>query len=152
MRLVSRASSLLPEIEAARPRCSSGISALCSFNQAIEKVKLVLQHCSEYSKLYLVSVYCRNLGRIGSEVYIQFWPSIEQLRFIEIHPRLTKNGFLLGLLTVNLLHIFLCLYWFQVYTADAIILRCERYRKMLELSLIQLQNNVPVLLAIQVKS
>ncbi|XP_031386837.1 uncharacterized protein LOC116200201 isoform X2 [Punica granatum] len=90
MRLVNRAMSLLPEIEAARPQCSSGMQALCSFNQAIEKARQVLQHCSEASKLYLV------------------------------------------------------------YTADAILSRCERSRKLLEQSLLQIQNNVPVLLAIKI--
>ncbi|XVF15772.1 hypothetical protein REPUB_Repub09cG0185300 [Reevesia pubescens] len=44
---------IFPEIEAARPRCTSGIKALCSLNGAIEKAKLLLQYCSESSKLYL---------------------------------------------------------------------------------------------------
>ncbi|KAE8709520.1 U-box domain-containing protein 5-like isoform X3 [Hibiscus syriacus] len=50
---VDRFLRIFPEIEAARPRCSSGIKALCSLNNAIEKAKLLLQYCSESSKLYL---------------------------------------------------------------------------------------------------
>ncbi|KAE8707733.1 hypothetical protein F3Y22_tig00110377pilonHSYRG00299 [Hibiscus syriacus] len=50
---VDRILRIFPEIEAARPRCSSGIKALCSLNNAIEKAKLLLQYCSESSKLYL---------------------------------------------------------------------------------------------------
>ncbi|XP_059639383.1 U-box domain-containing protein 5 isoform X2 [Cornus florida] len=53
MTLVDRVSNIFPEIEAARPRCSTGIQALCCLNNAIEKAKLLLQHCSESSKLYL---------------------------------------------------------------------------------------------------
>ncbi|KAK8481300.1 hypothetical protein V6N13_044056 [Hibiscus sabdariffa] len=52
-KLVDRILRIFPEIEAARPRCSSGIKALCSLNNAIEKAKLLLQYCSESSKLYL---------------------------------------------------------------------------------------------------
>ncbi|KAK4760843.1 hypothetical protein SAY87_005736 [Trapa incisa] len=89
-KLVKRSLSLLPEIEAARPRCSSGIGALCSLNEAIEKAKLLLLHCSEASKLYLV------------------------------------------------------------FTANTIMSRCEKSRKLLEQSLVQIQGNVPVLLAIEI--
>ncbi|TKY59876.1 U-box domain-containing protein 6 [Spatholobus suberectus] len=45
--------SVFPSLEAARPRSKSGIQALCSLHIALEKVKNVLQHCSECSKLYL---------------------------------------------------------------------------------------------------
>lgn len=51
--LVNRVSNILPEIEAARPRCSSGIKALCLLNKAIDKAKLLIQSCIESSKLYL---------------------------------------------------------------------------------------------------
>ncbi|PNY00552.1 U-box domain-containing protein 5-like, partial [Trifolium pratense] len=44
---------ILPNIEEARPRCSSGIESLCSLHNSIEKARLLLQHCSECSKLYL---------------------------------------------------------------------------------------------------
>ncbi|KAK4840478.1 hypothetical protein QYF36_009784 [Acer negundo] len=51
--LVDRVVNIFPEIESARPRCQSGIQALCSLNTAIEKAKLLLQYCSESSRLYL---------------------------------------------------------------------------------------------------
>ena len=54
LKLVDRISRIFPEIEAARPRCSAGIQSLCVLNRAIEKAKLLLQYCSESSKLYLV--------------------------------------------------------------------------------------------------
>lgn len=44
---------IFPELEAARPRSTSGIQALCALHIALEKTKNVLQHCSECSKLYL---------------------------------------------------------------------------------------------------
>ncbi|GMI86402.1 hypothetical protein like AT4G36550 [Hibiscus trionum] len=52
-KFVDRILMIFPEIEAARPGCSMGIKALCSLNNAIEKAKLLLQYCSESSKLYL---------------------------------------------------------------------------------------------------
>ncbi|KAF6136306.1 hypothetical protein GIB67_042791 [Kingdonia uniflora] len=52
-KLVDRISQIFPAIEAARPRCKSGIETLCSLNLAMEKAKLLLQHCMESSKLYL---------------------------------------------------------------------------------------------------
>ncbi|KAG4179251.1 hypothetical protein ERO13_A10G095500v2 [Gossypium hirsutum] len=52
-KFVDRIMNIFPEIEAARPRCSLGIKALCSLNSAIERAKLLLQYCSESSKLYL---------------------------------------------------------------------------------------------------
>ncbi|KAL4366685.1 hypothetical protein GQ457_05G012850 [Hibiscus cannabinus] len=52
-KFVDRIVRIFPEIEAARPRCSLGIKALCSLNNAIEKAKLLLQYCSESSKLYM---------------------------------------------------------------------------------------------------
>ncbi|RDX92688.1 U-box domain-containing protein 6, partial [Mucuna pruriens] len=45
--------SVFPSLEAARPRSKSGIQALCSLHVALEKVKNVLRHCSDCSKLYL---------------------------------------------------------------------------------------------------
>ncbi|KAL5752649.1 hypothetical protein ACOSQ2_023156 [Xanthoceras sorbifolium] len=90
VKLVDRVAKIFPEIEAARPRCSSGIQALCSLNAAIEKAKLLLQHCSESSKLYLA------------------------------------------------------------LTGDVILLRCQRLRNSLEQSLSQMQNMVPVMLAVEI--
>ncbi|CAA2999201.1 U-box domain-containing 45-like [Olea europaea subsp. europaea] len=45
--------AIFPELEAARPRSTSGIQALCALHIALEKTKNILQHCSECSKLYL---------------------------------------------------------------------------------------------------
>ncbi|KAL1828674.1 hypothetical protein DCAR_0207918 [Daucus carota subsp. sativus] len=45
--------AIFPDLEAARPRSTSGIQALCSLHIALEKTKNVLQHCAECSKLYL---------------------------------------------------------------------------------------------------
>lgn len=46
--------AIFPELEAARPRSTSGIQALCALHIALEKTKNILQHCAECSKLYLV--------------------------------------------------------------------------------------------------
>lgn len=53
MKIVDSIMRIFPDIEEARPRCSSGIESLCFLNNSIEKAKLLLQHCSECSKLYL---------------------------------------------------------------------------------------------------
>ncbi|KAH0916001.1 hypothetical protein HID58_030447 [Brassica napus] len=45
--------SVFPSLEAARPRSKSGIQALCSLHVVLEKVKNILRHCTESSKLYL---------------------------------------------------------------------------------------------------
>ncbi|GMH06323.1 hypothetical protein Nepgr_008163 [Nepenthes gracilis] len=50
---VVRVSNLFPDIEAAQPRCTSGIQALCLLQNAIKKAQLLVQYCSESSKLYL---------------------------------------------------------------------------------------------------
>ncbi|XAR64417.1 Ubiquitin--protein ligase [Bertholletia excelsa] len=44
---------IFPVLEAARPRSTTGIQALCSLHIALEKTKNILQHCSQCSKLYL---------------------------------------------------------------------------------------------------
>ncbi|XP_074334122.1 U-box domain-containing protein 6-like [Apium graveolens] len=49
----SKVLAIFPDLEAARPRSTSGIQALCSLHIALEKTKNILQHCSECSKLYL---------------------------------------------------------------------------------------------------
>ncbi|KAL2348527.1 hypothetical protein Fmac_002527 [Flemingia macrophylla] len=89
-RLVDRISIIFPDIEAARPRCSSGIESLCLLNIAIDKAKLLLQHCSDCSKLYLAM------------------------------------------------------------TGDTILSRCLKATRSLEKSLIQIQDMVPVMLAVEV--
>ncbi|KAI3812424.1 hypothetical protein L1987_17132 [Smallanthus sonchifolius] len=45
--------TIFPDLEAARPRSTTGIQALCSLHIALEKTKTLLQHCAECSKLYL---------------------------------------------------------------------------------------------------
>ncbi|PSS13665.1 U-box domain-containing protein [Actinidia chinensis var. chinensis] len=44
---------IFPALEAARPRSTTGIQALCSLHIALEKTRNVLQHCCDCSKLYL---------------------------------------------------------------------------------------------------
>ncbi|KAA8531890.1 hypothetical protein F0562_006393 [Nyssa sinensis] len=90
LKIVNRISKIFPEIEAARPRCSSGIEVLCLLNSAIEKAKSLLQDCSESSKLYLA------------------------------------------------------------IKANALLSRCEKSRSLLEQSLSQIQNMVPVVLAAEI--
>ncbi|XP_037497617.1 U-box domain-containing protein 5 [Jatropha curcas] len=50
---LDRISQIFSAIECARPRSSAGLQALCSLHVAMEKGKLLIQHCSECSKLYL---------------------------------------------------------------------------------------------------
>lgn len=90
LRLVDRISTIIPEIEAARPRCSSGIKALSLLHEAVEKAKILVQNCCESSKLYLA------------------------------------------------------------LTGDVIVSRFERTRKLLQQSLRQLQNMVPVVLEFEI--
>ncbi|KAJ4701956.1 RING-type E3 ubiquitin transferase [Melia azedarach] len=52
-KLIHRISHIYSDIESARPRCTSGIHALCLFHVALDKAKLLIQHCSECSKFYL---------------------------------------------------------------------------------------------------
>ncbi|CAA7035774.1 unnamed protein product [Microthlaspi erraticum] len=51
-KLVDRIMRIFPDIEDARPGCSSGIQTLCLLNKSLEKAKLLLQYCNESSKLY----------------------------------------------------------------------------------------------------
>ncbi|KAK9271304.1 hypothetical protein L1049_026894 [Liquidambar formosana] len=50
---IDRISQIFPAIESVRPRCSSGLQALCLLISAMDKAKLLIQHCCESSKLYL---------------------------------------------------------------------------------------------------
>lgn len=86
-KLVDRVLEIFPEIEAARPRCESGIQSLCLLNSAIGKAKLLIRDCSESSKLYLA------------------------------------------------------------LTGNTILTRCKKAKTLLEQSLSQIQNMVPVMLA-----
>lgn len=55
IKLINSILKILPETEEARPRGSIGIGALCLLNNETGNAKLLLQKCSESSKLYLVS-------------------------------------------------------------------------------------------------
>ncbi|OMO75108.1 hypothetical protein COLO4_26295 [Corchorus olitorius] len=81
---------IFSSLESARPRCTSGMQALCSLQSTLDKAKLLIQHCSESSKLYLA------------------------------------------------------------ITAQAILLRCEKIRKTLEICMIQVKDLVPPLLAAKI--
>ncbi|GLJ22121.1 hypothetical protein SUGI_0415100 [Cryptomeria japonica] len=52
-RIVYGMMKIFPAVEAARPRCQSGIQALCALHLALEKAKTLLQHCADCSTLYL---------------------------------------------------------------------------------------------------
>ncbi|XVE94695.1 hypothetical protein REPUB_Repub02eG0031100 [Reevesia pubescens] len=54
-KLVDSISHTFPDLESARPGCTLGLQALCSLQLAMDKAKLLIQHCSESSKLYLIS-------------------------------------------------------------------------------------------------
>lgn len=54
--LINKISHIHSDIESARPGCTSGIHVLCSFHVAVDKSKLLIQYCSESSKLYLVCI------------------------------------------------------------------------------------------------
>ncbi|XP_076952641.1 U-box domain-containing protein 5-like [Bidens hawaiensis] len=53
IKIVGRIDKIFPEIEAARPRCSSGIQSLCLLTKALDKAKLLIHDCCESSKLYM---------------------------------------------------------------------------------------------------
>ncbi|KAK8623330.1 hypothetical protein V6N13_118217 [Hibiscus sabdariffa] len=52
-KLVDSISHMFSALESARPRCTRGVHALCSLQSALDKANLLIQHCSESSKLYL---------------------------------------------------------------------------------------------------
>ncbi|EXB91931.1 U-box domain-containing protein 5 [Morus notabilis] len=53
IKFLKRLAPIFSAIESARPRCTSGIPALCSLQDWMDKAKSIIQHCSESSKLYL---------------------------------------------------------------------------------------------------
>ncbi|KAK6278087.1 hypothetical protein POUND7_018410 [Theobroma cacao] len=85
-KIINSISHMFSDLESARP-CTSGMQALCLLQSAVDKAKLLIQHCSESSKLYLA------------------------------------------------------------ITAKAILLRCDKIRKTLAISMNQVQDMVPPLLA-----
>ncbi|XP_022764718.1 U-box domain-containing protein 5-like isoform X2 [Durio zibethinus] len=52
-KLVDSILHMFSALESSRPRCESGLRALCSLQSAMDKAKLLILHCSESSKLYL---------------------------------------------------------------------------------------------------
>lgn len=118
--LVSGVLNILPEIEAFRPS-SAGIKALCSLNKAKEKAKLLVESCSDSSKLYLV--------RTSLEI--------------------SSNGLLFRFYHVFDGWIF-CIN-FQALTGDVILSRCIKSKNLLVQSLSELQTMVPLLLAAKVR-
>ncbi|XWS45428.1 hypothetical protein CRYUN_Cryun15aG0136100 [Craigia yunnanensis] len=89
-KFVDRIIRIFPEIEAARPRCSSGIKALSSLNGAIEKAKLLLQYCSESSKLYLaittdaIVSRCQKMKNLLEQVLCQIHSMVPVMLAVEI--------------------------------------------------------------------
>ncbi|KAJ6678639.1 U BOX DOMAIN-CONTAINING [Salix viminalis] len=93
LKLVYKVSKIFPEIEAARPRCSSGIQALSLLHETLEKAKRHLRCCCESSKLYLVitgdvivsryqrsrNLFEQSLGKIQTMVPVILAAEISQL-------------------------------------------------------------------------
>ncbi|KAA8537614.1 hypothetical protein F0562_027222 [Nyssa sinensis] len=52
-KIIDRILQIFSAIESARPGCRSGITALSSLLNAMDKAKLLIRHCSESSKIYL---------------------------------------------------------------------------------------------------
>lgn len=52
-KILKKIGGILPAIESARPGCSAGIQELCNLNNTVKKAELLIQHCTESSKLYL---------------------------------------------------------------------------------------------------
>jgi len=83
-KILDRIIAVLPAIESARPGYTAGIQELCSLNNTIEKAKLLIQHCAESSKLYLVSnnfIFLEFVYFLRTEFYISFITSTS-LRFV----------------------------------------------------------------------
>ncbi|XP_039027063.1 U-box domain-containing protein 7-like [Hibiscus syriacus] len=53
-KLIDSVSYMFSALEAARPRCTPGVRALCTLQSAMDKANLLIQHCSESSKFDLV--------------------------------------------------------------------------------------------------
>ncbi|KAK9071414.1 hypothetical protein SSX86_009983 [Deinandra increscens subsp. villosa] len=70
MKIVHRVDKIFPEIEAARPRCSSGIQSLCLLTKAIDKAKALIQDCCESSKLYLALTGNTVLSRCKTSMHL----------------------------------------------------------------------------------
>ncbi|MBA0734016.1 hypothetical protein Gogos_017969 [Gossypium gossypioides] len=89
-KLVDSISPMFSALESARPGCTLGMRALCSLQSAMDKANLLIQLCSESSKLYLA------------------------------------------------------------ITGKSLLLRCDKIRKTLEISMIQVREMVPSVLAAKI--
>lgn len=67
--MLDKISSILPSIEAARPGCKAGIQELCNLYNIVEKGRLIIQHCIDCSKLYLVRCLHGKLSILITYVY-----------------------------------------------------------------------------------
>lgn len=90
MKLVESVLEIFPEIEAARPRCESGIHSLVHLNFAIDKAKSLIRDCSESSKLYLVCM-CFPI------IKLHFFYTLSQLGFFPIISKFPILTFDFGL-------------------------------------------------------
>lgn len=54
-KIIEKIRKVFTALESARPRCKSGLQALCSLHKCMEKCELLFRYCSESSKLYLVN-------------------------------------------------------------------------------------------------
>ncbi|KAE8679865.1 Pentatricopeptide repeat-containing protein [Hibiscus syriacus] len=54
-KLIDSVSYMFSALEAARPRCTPGVRALCTLQSAMDKANLLIQHCSESSKFDLIA-------------------------------------------------------------------------------------------------
>ncbi|MED6119106.1 hypothetical protein PIB30_008618 [Stylosanthes scabra] len=60
-RFLDRILLIILATESARPNCSLAIEALCSLHLNLNKAKSIIKHCSECSKLYLISAIIHEL-------------------------------------------------------------------------------------------
>ncbi|KAI3761209.1 hypothetical protein L1987_51621 [Smallanthus sonchifolius] len=52
-KIIEKITKIFTAIESARPRCKTGLQALCSLHKCMKKCQLLFRQCSESSKLYL---------------------------------------------------------------------------------------------------
>jgi hypothetical protein len=82
--MLDKVSSILPSIEAARPGCKAGIQELCNLYNVVEKGRLIIIHCIDCSKLYLVRCLDGKLSILISYVYYSH-TFIFSLMILDIH-------------------------------------------------------------------
>ncbi|XP_045791766.1 U-box domain-containing protein 6-like [Trifolium pratense] len=60
---IDRILHIILSVESSRPNCTLAIQALCSLHFTLDKANLIIKHCSEASKLYLVITSHKILSR-----------------------------------------------------------------------------------------